>query len=683
MLFSTAWLSRYVELPESTRTLTDLLTSCGLVVDQVDEVRNDTVLDLDVASNRVDAMNHFGVAREIATARREPLRPPDSSVDETPGCAAADLATIEIDDPQGCARFVARVIRDIEVGPSPAWMSELLEVIGLRPINNVVDITNFVMWELGHPLHAYDLDLLAGNKIVVRRALPGEALQTLDGTSRSLTADDLVIADADRAIGLAGVMGGANTEIQAGSTNVLLEGAWFDPQLVRNSAQRLGMHTDASHRFERTLAIDGMVAAVDRAAALIAELAGGEICQGRLDEKDQLPEPVSLSLRSSRVEKLLGVDIPEGDIRNILERLGFEVEGASASFLVTVPRHRSDISREEDLVEEVARHYGYERLPNTLPALRAPEESGDPMVLAERRLKQVCVAAGYREALTPSLGRDEDQAAFLRADDAPVSIANPISKALGFLRARLSPGLLTVVAHNVNRGQQDVRLFEIGNRFTQPSEGNGAIERKALALIICGPGQVAHWGESNRAPDLFDLKGTLEAVARRMGWPAWQWRAGTQPGLEDGCSAELLLEGEVQGWAGRISAEVAERFGLALPVWGAEIDVEEQLARPARELRYSPLSRFPGGVRDVSLQLAESVSFDHIEAAVTSREDVSLAGFELVDVYQGDDIPSGQRSLTLRFTYRRDDRTLTAEEIDSAHQAVTSHLLDEFGGKQR
>ena len=683
MLFSTAWLSRYVELPESTRTLTDLLTSCGLVVDQVDEVRNDTVLDLDVASNRVDAMNHFGVAREIATARRVPLRLPDSSVDETAGCAAADRATIEIDDLQGCARFVARVIRNVEVGPSPAWMTELLEVIGLRPINNIVDITNFVMWELGHPLHPYDLDLLADNKIIVRRALPGEALQTLDGTSRALTADDLVIADAERAVGLAGVMGGANTEISAGSTTVLLEGAWFDPQLVRSSAQRLGMHTDASHRFERTLAIDGMVAAVDRAAALMAELAGGEICQGRLDEKAEIPEPASLTLRSARVEKLLGVRIPQGDIRNILERLGFEVEENSEGFQVIVPRHRSDVSREEDLVEEVARHYGYERLPSTLPALRAPEESGDPMVLAERRLKQVCVAAGYREALTPSLGSDDEQAPFMTDGHQPVSIANPISKALGFLRARLTPGLLTVVAHNVNRGQQDVRLFEIGNRFAQPAEGNGAVERKALALVVSGPGQATHWGETDRAPDLFDLKGTLEAVARRMGWPMWQWRAGTQPGLEDGCSAELLLEGKMQGWAGRIAADVAERFGLTLPVWAAEIDVEDQLGRPPRELRYRPLSRFPGGVRDVSLQLDESISFDQIEAAVTSQKDLSLARFELVDVYQGDDIPTGQRSLTLRFTYRRDDRTLTAEEIDSAHQAVTSHLLSEFGAKQR
>ncbi len=683
MLFSTAWLSRYVELPESTRTLTELLTRCGLVVDQVDEVRNDTVIDLDVASNRVDAMNHFGVAREIATARREPLRPPDTNVDEAADSAAADLATIEIDDLQGCPRFVARVIRNVEVGPSPAWMVELLEVIGLRPVNNIVDITNFVMWELGHPLHAYDLDLLADNKIIVRRALPGEALQTLDGTSRTLTADDLVIADAERAIGLAGVMGGANTEIHTRSTDVLLEGAWFDPQLVRSSAQRLGMHTDASHRFERTLAIDGMVAAVDRAAALMAELAGGKICRGRLDVKAEIPEPASLSLRSARIEKLLGVAIPEGDIRNILERLGFELAKEPEGFEVTVPRHRSDISREEDLVEEVARHYGYERLPNTLPALRAPEESGDPMVLAERHLKQVCVAAGYREALTPSLGSDEDQAAFLIDGQEPVSIANPISKDLGFLRARLTPGLLTVVAHNLNRGQQDVRLFEIGNRFAQPAKRGGADERKALALIVCGPGQATHWGETDRAPDLFDLKGTLEAVARRMGWPAWQWKAGTQPGLEDGCSAELLLQGEVQGWAGRIASDAAERFGLTLPVWAAEIDVEDQLGRPPRELRYSPLSRFPGGVRDVSLQLDESVSFDQIEAAVAAQKGASLARFELIDVYQGDDIPAGQRSLTLRFTYRRDDRTLTAGEIDSAHQAVTSHLVSEFGAKQR
>jgi phenylalanyl-tRNA synthetase beta chain len=683
MLFSTAWLSRYVELPESVRTLTDLLTSCGLVVDQMDEVRNDIILDLDVASNRVDAMNHFGVAREIATARREPLRAPDATVDESSGCDAADHATIEIADLQGCARFVARVIRNVEVGASPAWMAELLEAIGLRPINNIVDITNFVMWELGHPLHAYDLDLLADKKIIVRRAAPGEALETLDGVKRELTGNDLVIADAQRAIGLAGVMGGADTEIHSDSTHVLLEGAWFDPILVRRSAQRLGMHTDASHRFERTLAIDGMVAAVDRAAALMAELAGGEVCRGRIDVKDQIPDRSSLALRNERVERLLGVEIPGPEIRNILERLGFEVAEATDGFAVTVPHHRSDISREEDLVEEVARHHGYERLPNTLPALHAPEEAGDPMVLAQRRLQQVCVAAGYREALTMSLGRAEDQAAFMPAGFQPVGIANPISKALGYLRARLTPGLLTTVAHNINRGQLDIRLFEIGNRFSPPAEGDGVVERKALALVVCGPGQATHWGERDRTPDLFDLKGTIEALARRMGWPAWQWKAATLPGLEAGCSAELLIDARVRGWAGRIAADVAEIYGLTLPVWAAEIDVEDELMQPPRELRYEPLSRFPGGVRDASIQLDESVSFDQIEAAIIAQHLTSLVSFDLLDVYKGGDIPTGQRSLTLRFTYRLDDRTLTAEEIDSAHQGLISHLLSEFGGKLR
>jgi phenylalanyl-tRNA synthetase beta chain len=683
MLFSTTWLSRYVELPETTRTLTDLLTSCGLVVDQVDEVRNDTVLDLDVASNRVDAMNHFGVAREIATARREPLRAPVTTVNESANCVATDLASIEIEDFKGCRRFVARVIRNVEVGPSPSWMVELLEAIGLRPINNIVDITNFVMWELGHPLHAYDLDLLADNKIIVRRAAPGEALETLDGIGRELTADDLVIADAERAVGLAGVMGGADTEIRAGSSNVLLEGAWFDPQMVRRSAQRLGMHTDASHRFERTLALDGMVAAVDRAAALMADLASGQVCQGRLDVKADIPAPLSISLRHSRVERLLGVEVPAGEIRNIFERLSFDVEATADGFQVVVPRHRSDISREEDLVEEVARHYGYERLPNTLPALHAPEEAGDPMVLAQRRLQQVCVAAGYREALTMSLGSREDQAAFLPVGQEPVELSNPISKALGYLRALLIPGLLRAVVHNINRGQLDIRLFEIGNRFLPPAEGDGVIERKALALIICGPGQATHWGEMDRAPDLFDLKGALEAVARRMGWPVWQWRADAVPGLEDGCSAELLLGDERRGWAGKIAADVAERFGLTLPVWAAEVDIEDQLLQPPRELRYEPLSRFPGGVRDASLQLDEAISFDQIAAAIVAQQEPALASYELLDLYQGEDIPTGQRSLTLRFTYRRDDRTLTAEEIDSAHRGMVSHLLSEFGGKQR
>lgn len=688
MLFSSRWLARYVELPETTDDLAALLTRCGMVVEDMRPQGDDTVFDLDIPSNRVDAMNHYGVAREIATARRVELRAPKITArGSDPGIDR--LTGVEIEDFDGCARYAARLIRGVKIAPSPPWLASLIEAIGLRPLSNVADITNFVLWELGHPLHAFDFDRLAEQRIVVRRARDGETLVTLDGIERKLLASDLVIADAQRPVALAGVMGGVESAITDDSVNVLLEGAWFDPASVRATAQRFNLHTDASHRFERSAAHDGMLMALDRAAGLVQELAGGELAGGMIDVVGALPEPVTTELRLERLQSLLGIEMQPADVEQILTRLGFSIEPADGGYTVEVPSFRPDVMREEDLIEEVGRHHGYDRLPATLPVVRAVEDPGTPEVLGERRLKRCFVAAGCHEVMSSSLSSAAEQTVFIdRAEDL-VALGNPISTSLGVLRAHLVPGLLGAVAHNLNHGQTTLRLFEVGHCFTGPLTDEGVTERWGLAIALTGSRRRDHWDDAAAAVDFYDLKGIVERVTRQMAWPQWRWEPGTAPGIDPATAAVLRSasgDDAPAGWAGRISADAAHTFDIDADVWVAELDIDELIDRPHPTAHYLPMSRFPAGVRDVALVVAEDNDYAAVEAttiAAAAAANLPLIGVSLVEIYAGDEIPPGHRGLTLRFTFRSDDRTLTREEIDAGQQRLVEALCETLGARQR
>ncbi len=688
MLFSSRWLARYVELPEATDELAELLTRCGMVVEDMRPQGGGTVFDLDIPSNRVDAMNHYGVAREIATARRVDLRPPEITAEESDP-RADQLTGVEIEDFDGCPRYAARLIRGVKVAPSPRWLAGLIEAIGLRPLNNVADITNFVLWELGHPLHAFDVDRLAEQRIIVRRARDGESLITLDDVERTLSTSDLVIADARRPVALAGVMGGAESAITDDSVNVLLEGAWFDPASVRATAQRFNLHTDASHRFERSPAHDGMLMALDRAAALVQELAGGELARGTIDVVGKLPEPVTTGLRLERLRGLLGIEVAPADVEEILTRLGFSIAAENDGYSVRVPSFRPDVTREEDLIEEVARHNGYDRLPATLPIIRSVEEPGTPEVLGERRLKRCFVAAGCYEAMSSSLSSVAEQTVFVDQPDDLVALGNPISESLAVLRAHLVPGLLSAVARNLNHRQTALRLFEVGHCFTGPLTDDGVTERWGLAIALTGARRRNHWADDAAAVDFFDLKGIVERVTRQMDWPKWRWEPGTAPGIDPATAAVLRADDGDDtpgGWAGRISAEAAHTFDIDADVWVAEIDIDELIGRPHPTARYLPMSRFPGGVRDVALVLPEDTDYAAVEATTidaAAAADLPLAGVSLVEIYSGDEIPPGHRGLTLRFTFRADDRTLTAEEIDAGQKNLVEALGGALDARQR
>ena len=688
MLFSSNWLARYVELPEETSHLAELLTRCGMVVEDIRSHSDGALLDLDIPSNRVDAMNHYGLAREIATARRSDLQAPEILVNESDP-ATDQLTAIAIDDLNGCPRYTARLIRGVKVEPSPQWLANLIESIGLRPLNNVADITNFVLWELGHPLHAFDFDRLVDHQIVVRRARKSETLVVLDHIKHTLTSSDLVIADGQRPVALAGVIGGAETSITNDTVNVLIEGAWFDPATVRATAHRLNLHTDASHRFERSPAHDGMLLAIDRAASLIQEIGGGALSRGTIDVVGTLPEPVSTTLRQTRLKGLLGIEVPSSEVEEILTRLGFSLAAKTGGYDVGVPSFRPDVTREEDLIEEVGRHNGYDRLPATLPVVRSIQDSGTPEVLGEQRLKQCLVAAGCREIMSSSLSSLLEQSGFVGQVEDLVSINNPISEELSVLRAHLVPGLLGAVAHNLNHGQTSLRLFEVGRCFAGPLTDDGVTEYWSMAIALTGSQRRDHWKDVSTPVDFYDLKGIVEHVTKQMAWPKWQWGAGKSPGIDQSATA-LIRNGAggniPAGWAGRISADTAQTFDIDAEVWVVELNIDKPIGLPHPTTPYRPVSRFPGGSRDVALVLPEASDYGVVETTVrvaAAEAMLPLASITLIEIYKGDEIPPGHRGMTLRFTFRAADRTLTAAEIEAGQKKLVDTLSKKLGARQR
>ena len=688
MLFSSNWLARYVELPEETSHLAELLTRCGMVVEDIRSHSDGALLDLDIPSNRVDAMNHYGLAREIATARRSDLQAPEISVNESDP-ATDQLTAIAIDDLNGCPRYTARLIRGVKVEPSPQWLANLIESIGLRPLNNVADITNFVLWELGHPLHAFDFDQLVDHQIVVRRARKSESFVALDHIEHNLTSSDLVIADGQRPVALAGVIGGAETSITNDTVNVLIEGAWFDPATVRATAHRLNLHTDASHRFERSPAHDGMLLAIDRAASLIQEIGGGALSRGTVDVVGTLPEPVNTTLRQTRLKGLLGIEVPSSEVEEILTRLGFSLAAKTGGYDVGVPSFRPDVTREEDLIEEVGRHNGYDRLPATLPVVRSIQDSGTPEIFGEQRLKQSLVAAGCREIMSSSLSSLLEQSGFVGQVEDLVSINNPISEELSVLRAHLVPGLLRAVAHNLNHGQTSLRLFEVGRCFAGPLTDDGVTEYWSMAIALTGSQRRDHWKDVSTPVDFYDLKGIVEHVTKQMAWPKWQWGAGKSPGIDQSATA-LIRNGAggniPAGWAGRISADTAQTFDIDAEVWVVELNIDKPIGLPHPTTPYRPVSRFPGGSRDVALVLPEGSNYGVVETTVraaAAEAMLPLAGITLIEIYKGDEIPPGHRGMTLRFTFRAADRTLTSAEIEAGQKKLVDTLSKKLGARQR
>jgi phenylalanyl-tRNA synthetase beta chain len=650
----------------------------------------DVLLEVNVTPNRPDALSHVGVAREVAAALGRKVRMPESRLAES-GAPAGDAVKVRIEAPDRCARYAARVIENVRIGPSPAWLARRLEACGVRSISNVVDATNFVLLELGHPLHAFDLEKVAGREIVVRTARAGEKLVTLDGKERTLSPDDLLIADRDRGSALAGVMGGGDSEISAGTTRVLLESAWFQPGGIRRTSRRHGLKTEASYRFERGADPGMVIPAVDRCAALLAELAGGTVRPGVVDAHPREVRAPEVRLRWSRPAEILGVEVPREEARRILAGLGFEetaTDAAGATF--QVPSWRADVSIEEDLVEEIVRARGYEGIPETLPhgASDTPAESREAQAIA--RTRAALEAAGFAEAVNFSFVAERELAPFehhvVTGDGSGralgIALKNPISADLSVMRTSLVPSLLKNVAHNLRQRIEDVRLYELASVYfphADPKERPSA-ESVEVAGVIVGRRSPVGWAVGGDPADFYDAKAAVAGILEALGAePRWEPRGDTW--LHPRHSARLLVGEDVLGHVGEIHPRVAAAFELPRGVLAFRLSLDALLRAARLVPQHRSIPRLPAVLRDLAVVLAEEVPAASVEALV--REEPLVESVTPFDVYRGAPLPAGRKSLALAISYRAGDRTLTDAEADAAHARIVKRLAAKLGAELR
>ena len=694
-----SWLREFVAVDRDPRDLADALTMRGFEVSDIaaapDGAAGDAVLDLEITTNRPDCLSVRGVAREVSTIYGLPLLDGSGAPAEERGGDGGDGGDVElpiaIESPDLCPRYAAAV-DDVTIGRSPAWLAARLEAADMRPINNVVDATNYVMLELGQPLHAFDLARLAGPALRIRRAAPGETLRTLDGRDHQLDPEMLVIADAERPQALAGVMGGAASEVSTATRTVVLESAWFDPISVRRTSKRTALSTDASFRFERGTDSETPVAALRRLRGLLADIAGARARGPIIDCYPQRRRAPAITLRHARVGRVLGVDVDAAFIPVTLRRLGFGVREADggASWDITVPTHRVDVSREIDLIEEIARHYGYDRLPSTFPALSRPAAQPGGWLRRNRLLTRALTAGGCSEAFTYTF--IERAAAEPFAADAAgiVALANPLSEKFTVLRPSLLPGLVDAAVHNRRHGHHDIRLFEIGKRF---SRGGG--EAAAAGIVVTGAGEPRHWSRATRAADLFDVSGIVERACEALGIEAAFESAAAVDGAPFVAGRAAVIHGrardgreETIGRAGQIDPALATRRGFPAAggaLLAAELDLQalDRLATDRRALHAAPLPRHPAIIRDLAVVVDAALSARAVRGTIRAAAPRTLVDVREFDRYAGKEIPDGRVSLAFHLTFRAPDRTLTDVEVTRTMAAVIDSLAAEHGAVVR
>ena len=687
MLISYNWLRELTDTKLSPQELRERLTMVGLAIDAVEKQDSDSVLDVEVPSNRPDCLSHIGIAREVAVIENLKVHLPARKPLRTEG-RAESLTSVEIRDVDLCPRYAARLVRGVKIGRSPTWLEERLEAIGQRPINNVADITNYVLHETGQPLHAFDFQKLGGGRIVVRRASLGERLKTLDGVDRVLDNQMLVIADAERPIALAGIMGGEDSEISASTTDVLIESAYFNPDSVRRTARSLGMDTEASRRFERGADCENVLRAQERCVELICELAGGVATENAIDVYPKPFVPRVVNFRAARVKELTSLSVGPSEMIRILTSLGFRPEGNPENpRAFIVPPWRIDVEQEEDLVEEVARHVGYDKIASELPPANLSGEY-QPAELKLRVLRRALNAFGFDEAINFSFIQHQTQfdliPEFTGKENSQIELKNSIIENASWMRPTLLPGLLAAVRHNLNHGIRDVRLFEIGRIFADSSNSKLPREQQALALVATGGATEEDRAQAERDFDFFDLKGALETAVDWMNLGPLDFAKTVVKHLRVGQAAEIKLTDDRKiGTIGRLSEEIVSSYKFRQPVYILELDLSALLTSQAKVVQYAPLPRYPAVVRDLSLLLSRNVTVGEIMRAVSGRGVAEFRGVKLVGTYEGTNVPAGKRSVTLRIEYRSDERTLRDEEVEQVHAELTAALLKNFCAEQR
>ncbi|NPV74253.1 MAG: phenylalanine--tRNA ligase subunit beta [Pelotomaculum sp.] len=647
---------------------------------------DDFILELDLTPNRGDCLSVYGVAREVAALLGRPLRPVEPAYPEM-GESIEGQVRVDIEAADLCGRFVGRLIKNVRVGPSPLWMQQRLRFAGIRPISNIVDVTNYVMLELGQPMHAFDYELLEGGHIIVRRAREGEKITTLDGVERQLAPGMLCITDPSGPVAIAGVMGGQATEVTGKTASVLLESAFFNPISIRRTSKVLGLRSQASLRFEKGIDIGGCARASARAAQLIVEMGAGEAVCGSVDA---YPAPVlekKIALRPARVNYVLGVDIPKEEAGSILSRLQFKVQDAGEELLVTVPTHRVDVSLEIDLIEEIARLHGYNQVPGTLPYGLSTHGIETREQLFTARIRDLLAGSGLYEVVTYSFTHPRVFDNMNLPPDSPlrnaVRIQNPLSEEHSVMRTMLLPGLLEILAGNYSRRVQNGAVFEIGRVFHSRGEQRLPEERPVLAAAAAGRTQ-GNWNTAPREMDFYYLKGVLEKLFGSIGTKAVNFRPETSnPSFHPGRTALLEAGGLELGVLGELHPHVSERFELPEKVVAFEIDLINLLSVSGQPVRYSPLPRFPAVERDIAIIVRQGIPAADIFDTIRKAGGDLLRSVHLFDIYCGEQVPRGFQSMAFSLKFLAGDRTLTDVEVSERIEVISRTLAGKFGASLR
>ncbi|NPV93412.1 MAG: phenylalanine--tRNA ligase subunit beta [Firmicutes bacterium] len=690
-----SWLKEYVDINIPIEELADRLTMVGIAVDKIEQFSpTETVLELELTPNRSDCLGIINVAREVAIITGSELRIPDPGLapeemfgDKT----ASDYTSVEIAAPDLCDRFVARIIENVRIGPSPQWLQARLQAVDIRPINNVVDVTNFVMMESGQPLHAFDYHRLEENRIVVRRAHPGEIFYTLDGVERHLDEDMLVIADARNPVGLAGIMGGLDSEVTEETRTVLLESAHFEKLNNRQTARKVGLRSEATLRFEKGTDIEGAEWASRRAVQLMAKTGAGRPVGGSVDNYINPWFHKDIFLRVTRVNLLLGTALARGEITALLKSLGMDVRvHGDDGLLVSIPSYRQDLEREEDLVEEVARLYGYDKIPTTLPTGAITPGIKNREQRLTDRTRGLLAASGMTEVITFSFTNQNVFDRIGLVEDDPrrrtLMVANPMSEDQRVLRTMLMPNLLEVAVRNLNRRVDDLSIFELGRVFW-PKDENGPDRlpwEKTFLAGLCVGGSAANWYSAAQPMDFFYLKGVLEELLNGLGISDYSFQATDKhPSFHPGRTAEVIVAGQTIGVIGEVHPDVQERYELGKKVNLFEIDLGLLYTLIPDARGYRSLPRYPSAQRDLALIVRDQTPAAAVAAKVWELGGELLEKVELFDLYRGKGIPEGARSLAYSLTYQAPDRTLTDSEVNEIQERIIAGLDKELGVKLR
>ncbi len=676
MKISYNWLKDYCKHDLSVDALAECLTNAGLVVDTAEPVGDDYCLEVEVTSNRPDCLGFIGVAREVATIVRGELAVP--SIDyNTSREKVSDITSVTVEDKELCQRYTARIIKNVKIGPSPEWLQKKITSIGLRPVNNIVDITNFVLMESGQPLHAFDYDKLCGSQIVVRRAGKGETIEAIDGSNCSLNEDMLVIADTQRPVAIAGIMGGRSTEVSDTTKNILLESAFFDPRNVRRTSRKLGLMSDSSYRFERRVDPECVDWASRRATEMISEITGGEAAEGKIDRNYLEEKKTIVSLRMSRLNKLLGTNIEEDVAKNILKRLQFKINPAreaETDFSVDVPSFRGDVYREVDLIEEVARIHGYDNIPVNCN-MRVKLTHDNKFDIITEKAKNIMSGLGFDEVITDSIvGESHNRHGTIWSENHSLKIMNPIRQDEDLLRKALVHNLLRVKKHNQNYGVDSTNIYEL-SRIYLPKEYDQLPNEKEILCIL---------SETQEKECFLALKGVIETILNHLNIKDRLDSTHFNFGLfSSDKSTELKLGNSVLGFIGELSGEVINDYGFRSKPCVAELDFDILIDKASLDSSYHKISPFPIVARDLAVVADEKVTWSDIKGCIESLKIDYLGDIEFFDVYRGKQVEKGKKSVAFKLVFRAEDKTLKSEEVDELQEKILTNLNNTLGVKLR